>query len=358
MKCAYASSAPPDRARELVLRHGWNATAYQIVNPGISHWFSRAGDAVVGYVTRLGVRVVAGAPVCHPSRLAAVAAEFESEAAGRGERVCYFCAQARLEALYRESEDYSMALLGSQPVWDPGRWAATVESKSSLRAQLNRARNKRVVVEEWSAERAQESAELRACLSQWLATRGLPPLHFLVETETLSCLAGRRTFVARREGSVVGFLVASPVPARKGWLVEQNVRGRGAPNGTAELLLDIAARATAADGAEYLTLGLSPLCNRAARDPKENPLWLRALLGWMRAHGRRFYNFEGLERFKSKFLPECWEPVYAISNERAFSPRTLYAAAAAFSGGSPVTLLTRAAFKAAATELKWLFKTA
>lgn len=129
-----SSAASHERARELVLRHGWNATAYQIVNPGLSRWFSRAGDAVVGYVTRHGVRVVAGAPVCHPSRLAAVAAEFESEAAGRGKRVCYFCAQARLEALYKQSGDHSMALLGSQPVWNPERWAATVESKSSLRA--------------------------------------------------------------------------------------------------------------------------------------------------------------------------------------------------------------------------------
>ncbi|MBK5186768.1 MAG: hypothetical protein JJD97_00910, partial [Gemmatimonadaceae bacterium] len=52
-----------DRARELVLRYGWNATAYQILNPGFALWFSGAGDAVIGYVRRSGVHVVAGAPV-------------------------------------------------------------------------------------------------------------------------------------------------------------------------------------------------------------------------------------------------------------------------------------------------------
>ena len=51
-----------DRARALVLQHGWNATAYQIVNPGIALWFARAGDAVAGYVRRSRTRVVAGAP--------------------------------------------------------------------------------------------------------------------------------------------------------------------------------------------------------------------------------------------------------------------------------------------------------
>jgi phosphatidylglycerol lysyltransferase len=67
-----SNATPQDRARELVLRYGWNATAYQIVNPGIRQWFSGAGDAVVGYVTRWGVRVVAGAPVWNPKQWAAI----------------------------------------------------------------------------------------------------------------------------------------------------------------------------------------------------------------------------------------------------------------------------------------------
>ncbi|HJR08137.1 MAG TPA: DUF2156 domain-containing protein [Pyrinomonadaceae bacterium] len=353
-----SNATPQDRARELVLRYGWNATAYQIVNPGIRQWFSRAGDAVVGYVTRWGVRIVAGAPVCHAARLADVAAEFESDAARHKERVCYFCAEARLEAIYRGNAGYSMVLLGSQPVWNPKQWTAIVKAKKSLRAQLNRARNKGVAVAEWPAARAQNNVELRRCLEEWLATRGLPPLHFLVEPETLARLADRRTFVGALGDEVVGFLIASPVPERQGWLVEQNVRGHGAPNGTTELLLDAAVRTLAAEGAEYLTLGLAPLSEKACVPAKQNPFWLRTLLGWVRAHGRRFYNFEGLEAFKTKFQPERWEPVYAIANERTFSPVTLYAVAAAFSDGSPVMLLPRALIKAAGAELKWFFEKA
>ncbi|MCC6311181.1 MAG: hypothetical protein IT345_09740, partial [Trueperaceae bacterium] len=37
-------------ARDLVLRHGWNTTVYQVLNPDILHWFTPAGDALVGYV--------------------------------------------------------------------------------------------------------------------------------------------------------------------------------------------------------------------------------------------------------------------------------------------------------------------
>ncbi|MEO6390355.1 MAG: DUF2156 domain-containing protein [Pyrinomonadaceae bacterium] len=341
-------------ARRLVLRHGWNATAYQILNPGISHWFSAAGDAVVGYVVRKRVRVVAGAPVCAIERLPDVTREFERDADDSGQTVCYFCAEARLESHYRGTNGYSMVQLGSQPAWDPVRWPQIVRGRPSLRGQLNRAHNKGVAIERWFALSADNITELQRCLDQWLSSRGLPPLHFLVEPETLSHLADRRVFVARRGGNVIGFLLASPIPKRNGWLVEQNVRGPSASNGTSELLLDAVMRSVAADGATYVTLGLAPLSNLALGTAAENPLWLRVVLGWIRAHGRRFYNFEGLESFKAKFQPDSWEPVYAISNEARFSVATLYAIAAAFSEGPPAVLILRGILKAIRTEVNWL----
>ena len=346
-----------ERARELVLRHGWNATAYQILNPGISLWFPEANDAVVGYSTRAGVRVVAGAPVCLATRLLAVAHEFEREAAAAGERVCYFGAGTRLESALRTGPRRSTVLLGAQPVWDPAHWADIVASRSSLRAQLNRARNKGVRVSEWPAARATDSPELQRCLAEWLSTRGLPPLHFLVEPDTLSALADRRVFVAVRDGTPVGYLVASPVPQRQGWLVEQIIRAHGAANGTNELMVDAAMRALAASGADYVTLGLAPLSTRARYSEEgrvPHPLWLRVVLAWTRLHGRRFYNFDGLDAFKAKLKPDDWEPIFAISIERRFSVRTLYAIAAAFSAGSPVLLVARALWGAAGHEVRTL----
>jgi phosphatidylglycerol lysyltransferase len=341
------------RTRELVLQYGCNSTSFQLINPGIERWFSSAGDAVVGFVRRNNVFVAAGAPVCAAKRLGEVAQEFENYVARSRSRVFYFGAEERLESLYRNDPGHSTLQLGAQPVWDPCAWTLMLASNASLRAQINRARNKSVVISEWPAERASGNPELRRCLGEWLETKGLPPLHFLVEPDTLGRLSDRRVFVAERDGHVVGFLVASPVPCRNGWLVEQNVRGRNAPNGCAELLIDSAVRAMCASGSRYVTLGLAPLskCGRVIEDP--NPLWLKAVLQWIRAHGRRFYNFEGLENFKSKFRPERWDPVFAIVNERHVSPLTLYAVAAAFSEGSPVVTIARGIAKALKTEVGW-----
>ena len=153
---------------------------------------------------------------------------------------------------------------------------------------------------------------------------------------------------------MVAFTVLSPVPARNGWLVEQIVRGRAAPNGTSELLLDSAVKAVAASGAAYLTLGLSPLSQRADAPVGKQPLWLRFALRWVRLHGARFYNFRGLDSFKGKFNPERWEPIYAISEGRTFPPRALYAIAGAFSGGNPLRLVTVALLRAVRDELRRL----
>jgi phosphatidylglycerol lysyltransferase len=351
---ASKEAAPLERTRALVLTHGWNTTSYQILNPGIRRWFSKAGDAVVGFVAAVGVRVAAGAPVCAGERLEGVVAEFEGDAMQNNERVCYFAAEERLESVCKDSPKYSKILLGAQPVWEPRNWAEIVATHKSLRAQVNRARNKSVVVAEWTREKAFQNPLLNECLYEWLGAKGLPPLHFLVEPDTLSRLYDRRIFVATRGDEVVGFVLLSPVPTRNGWLFEQFIHRPKAPNGTVELMIDAAMRALSADGCEYATLGLSPLSTRANVAPFKNPLWLRVLLAWMRKHAQRFYNFDGLDAFKAKLQPEIWEPIFAIYNRPRISPKMLYAIASVFSGNKPIRLVLGGLWRAVLTEIKWL----
>jgi phosphatidylglycerol lysyltransferase len=344
------------RIYPLLRRYAWNATAYQIVNPGIQHWFSEAGDAVIGYMTRHRVRVVAGAPVCPEERLADVVAEWNADAARCHERSCYFGAAGRVFGLLSVNPRYSVVALGAQPVWNPQEWPEPARMRSSLRAQLSRARNKGVMVREWTPREAEGHPELRRLLDEWLAGKPLPPMRFLVQPETLETLTDKRLFVAERDGIPIGFLNAAPIPTRAGWLTEQFVRGRSAPNGTVELMLDTMMRTVARDGAQYVTMGLAPL-SEAGWNPKEiNPIWLRWAAAWARAHGRRFYNFGGLEAFKAKMNPREWEPIYAIAQEPRFTMATLYAVGEAFSDPSPFAMLGRGLAKAVRQEIRWLLK--
>jgi phosphatidylglycerol lysyltransferase len=341
-----------EKARDLVMKYGWNTTCFQLLNPGMEHWFSRAGDAVVGFVQANGHRVVGGAPVCEEARLADVVAEFEKDAASNGEKVTYFLAEARLESVLSGSHDHSFVLLGAQPVWDPANWPEIVKANTSLRAQLNRAGNKGVAVTEWPTKKATNNPQLQDCLDAWLDSKGLPPLHFMVEPDTLGRLDHRRIFVAEHRHEVIGFVNLSPIPTRNGWLFEQFPHRPGSPNGTVELMIHHAMLAMAASGSEYATLGLAPLSTRADIPPFDNPVWLRVFLAWLRKHAQRFYNFDGLDAFKAKLHPELWEPVFGISNEREMSLGTLHAIGSAFSGGRTSSLVIGGLWKAAVSETR------
>ena len=348
--------SPEDRAKtkELLCAFGWNTTCFQILNPGIDRWFSSQGDAVVGYVTQHLIRVVAGAPVCSLERLPEIIAEFEKDAQAHGLGVCYFGAEARMRDFTSSRPSYSTVALGAQPFWSARSFVDAFAENASLRAQLSRARNKGVTVEEWEPASAERDPHLRACLDDWIQSRGLPPMHFLVEPETLGALEGRRLFVAKRGDKPVGFTVLSPVPERAGYLTEQFVRGHEAPNGTVELGLFTAISKALQEGSEYVTMGIVPLSPHGDLATGTNPKWMRLLLPWVRAHGRRFYNFDGLDSFKTKFLPDGWEPIYAISKERQFSIRTLYAIASAFGDCSPILMLAKGFFKALRQEARWM----
>ena len=173
-----------------------------------------------------------------------------------------------------------------------------------------------------------------------------------MQPDLLDNVADRRVFVAERAGRVVGFLVGTPVPARHGWLVEEWPRTRDAPNGTTHSLVDAAMRAFASDDCAYVTLGLAPLAQHGGRGVTGQPAWLRVMLRWVRAHGRRFYNFAGLEAFKASMEPIAWEPIYAIAPGGRFTPRMLRAVAGAFSGGNPERLVARAIVSAAREEIR------
>ena len=346
-EAALSARTDRDRARGLVLQHGWNATAYRTLDADLQHWVSRKGDALIGFTRQAATRVVAGAPVASHERLSAVAAEFEADAALRGEGVCYVCAEERL--LRAAPGRYAVVRIGAQPVWDARRWAAVFDAAPRLRAQRNRARNKGVVVQPWETAAVVAHPGIAACRRDWLAAKGLPRLAFLAYTDLAlappAALADRRLFVATAVGKVsaaervTAYLVASPIPSRAGWLIEQVVRSPAAVNGTVELLIDAAVRRLAADGARLVTLGLAPLADpgtqAGAGEDAAQADALQGLLSALRSRAARFYDFKGLEDFKRKFRPERWEDVYLLSREPRTSVRTLYAVGAAFCGGPP-----------------------
>jgi phosphatidylglycerol lysyltransferase len=317
------TSHDPERARvlQLLQAHGWNATSFQILEPGFRYWFN-GEDACVGYVDVGKGWVVAGAPIAAHARLAEVTRSFLAAARAAGKRVTCFATESR----FHEAVGWHDLRIGDQPVWDPEDWSATLERSRSLREQLRRARAKGVTVRALAPDELAPGHPMRAqtdaLIERWLATRPMAPMGFLVQVHTHTFPEERRCFVAELQGRVIGFLGVIPIYARGGWFFEDFLSDPAAPNGTVESLVDAGMRAADASGIRYVTLGLVPLMGDVSAR-------LRAFRRW----GALLYDFGGLRAFKAKFKPRSWDPIFLSYPMRVTAWQAILDTLTAFSRG-------------------------
>lgn len=311
------------RALDILRGHGWVSVSFQLLESDFRYWFD-GDDAFVAYVDTGSAWVAGGPPVAPAERLREVALRFTEAARAARRRASFFACERR----FVEAAHLRALRVGEQPVWVASGWEAVLAGNASLRYQLRRAQRKGVIVRTAGPdELACADAPLRRGIlqlgAQWLAGRRMAPMGFLVQLEPLTFAEERVVLVAEHDGELVAFLSAVPVYARRRLFVEDLIRGRRAPNGTTELLVDAAMRAAVARGDETVTLGLAPLAGAVPRP-----------LRFARRVSTPLYDFRGLRAFKAKLSPARWEGVYLVS---AGSPwLALRDALRAFAGGSLV----------------------
>jgi phosphatidylglycerol lysyltransferase len=316
---AYADKS---RALALLRQHGWNATSFQILEPGFRYWFD-GSDACVAYIDTGRAWVAAAAPIGPPHRVPAAAERFVQAAAEQRRRACFFGTEDR----FASAVPFASMRVGEQPVWDPRAWEQTLAGAASLRAQVRRARAKGVEVRPidprlLAQADGQARRDVDQLIARWQAAHPMPPMGFLVQMHLDSAIEERRLFAGYQGTTLVGFLSMVPVFARRGWFIEDLLRSPEAPNGTPELLVDAAMRAAAAGGSGYVTLGLAPLAGEVGP-------WLRLA----RRTGHRLYDFRGIQAFKAKLRPQSWSPIYISYPRRQSGIATVADVLAAFARG-------------------------
>ncbi len=308
------------RVLALLRAHAWNATSFQVLERGFSYWFDPIAEACVAYVDTGGAWVAAGAPIAARADLGSCTERFIDAARAARRRACFFAVEDR----FLELAPVAAMPIGEQPSWHPGAWERVVQGDARLREQLRRARAKGVRVRPISREDLEGQAgplreQLEELIAGWLASRKMAPMGFLVDVQPFDFVDERRFFLAERDGGVIGLLVAVPVYRRDGWLFEDLLRIKSAPNGTTEALIDAAMRAVAQEGSRYVTLGLAPLAGHVQG-------WLRLF----RAGSAALYDFDGVHRFKAKLRPSAWTTIHLAWPSSGSSNGALVDSLAAF----------------------------
>lgn len=324
------SPDPRARVRSLLVKWGWNAAGFQVLERGFSYHFD-GDDACVAFMEVDGGWVAAGEPIAPPQRIAEVARGFVECAREAGRRASFF----GVEAPFLERTGYAAVHIGEQAAWDPREWGASLAARRSLREQLRRARAKGVRIRAVSASELSEPnavprRHVENMVTRWLATRGMAPMRFLVDVQLFEFLEDHRYFSAEQSGNMVAFLSAVPVFGRSGWLLEDWIRDPSAPNGTTELLIDGAMKALALEGSEFVTMGLAPLSGAV-------PPWLARVADALSA----FYDFRGIYAFKSKLGPRRWDSIHLAYPSDGSPLAALYDTLQAFSGGGFISFGAR-----------------
>ncbi len=340
----------PDPTGELLrlqTLYGYNPHSLVSIAPGAMLWSTPEIDGAIIYGEFGRVWLAAGDPLAPLQDMAELARQFGAYAKRRNRVVAFVPTSAEF-ARRVVPRDFKAVKVGASPYFDLQSWNPRGDSGKKIRAGLNQARRAGVVVEmipEGIGESIKsETAQL--CLN-WLGSRRTATTFgWLVALDPFLHSEYKKYFTARVNGRLVGFLAASPIPARRGWYLEDVLREPDAPHGTATILVVEALAKLKAEGAALATLGTSPLTNDGPIDiPTDHRVVARALeVASHRLGG--FYNFEGLRRFKGKFVPSWWESEYALGQGGVtMPPRIGHAIVRALVPGGLTQILTRQALR-------------
>jgi len=124
--------------------------------------------------------VAAGAPIAEASRIPQIAARFVESARQQGDVL------VSLRPDRARSRASRGLLLGEQPVWEPADWRRMLAGHRRLREQIRRPKAKGVTfrrVEAAELEPTDRCMEGRVAGAEWLGSRRMVPMGFLVALE-------------------------------------------------------------------------------------------------------------------------------------------------------------------------------
>lgn len=338
---------PPDPTIDLLRLyqlHGYNAHALVGVGPGIHLWNSPENEGAVPYNEFGKVWLVPGDPLASAENLAKVSDSFLRKAHADGRVVGFMPATGHF-AKHSSSLGLRAVKIGAAPYFDLTTWAPRGDRAKKARAGVNQARRAGVRVTE-VVEVDERLVRETACLCKsWLTTRrSAIRFEWLFTVDLFQHKDEKKYFTARdATGRLVGFLAASPIPARDGWYLEDVLRSRNAPNGTTDLLVVEVLNSLKHDGAKLATLGTAVLATEGDVDTEVYiaPVLSRLTRSVVRCFSI-FYNFDGVRHFKAKFAPSWWESEYILMSQSITAPpRVLSAFIYAIVPAGPSHLIAR-----------------
>jgi lysyl-tRNA synthetase, class II len=310
-------------AAELVRTHGRDTLSFFKLREDKHYFFTRAGDAFVGYRIENGVLLLSGDPVGPPEAFRGLLAELRAFTEARGLKLGAVGASEPLCPLYEEL-GLRTIYLGDEAIIELDKFSLEGRAIRKVRQSVSRLGKAGFSAELHELTALDEDAlgEIEAVLER--GREGAPERGFSMAMDSIRCEQSKDTLVvlARDEdGAIRGVLHFVPVYGRATVSLSFMRRDPSTPNGLTEFLVVKAAELLRERGLQEMSLNFAAFA-RWMHSPEKVS---ERLLGKLIALGNPFFQIESLYRFNAKFFPR-WEPRYLVYEGTFGLPRAGIAA--------------------------------
>jgi phosphatidylglycerol lysyltransferase len=341
-----------ERVREIARAFGDSTLAAYTLGDDVDWFFSANGRAVIAYRFESDVLLAIGDPMGPPEEIPALLRAFEDFCRSHDWAFGFY--QVRPERLrwYRQL-GWSAVHIGEDPVLRPGSFTLDGSALGTVRRQVRKLEKAGLEVRHWvPGENPFDPAhdpdhvadQIRAISHEWVKGKSGGEKGFCMGRYDPASLPQSWLAIAWNpaRGRVEAFCTWTPIWARRGWAIDLMRRHDDAPTGAMELLVVDSARHARERGDELLSLSLSALVRvEAPRGTAEAPTVTEdPARTFLIQRLSRFYDFQGLFRWKRKFNPE-FEDRYLVYPNALALPRVALALVRAQSPGGLWSYLRR-----------------
>lgn len=319
-----------ERARDLYLRAGGGEFAHLSFMRDKPLFWSGDGQAVVAYGVVRDRLVALGSPSGPTSAMRDAILDFRRFADAQDRVPVFYEVFERDLALYHDL-GFDLFKLGELALVPLADFSLVGKRREDLRQAVNRAARENLEFEVLEPPFDDVLMRALARVSEaWLADKGVREKGFSLGRFDPAYLGWSPVAVVRRGDDVVAFANILPAYGNEGVLSIDLMRHAGdAPRGTMDFLFAKIMQWGKDRGDRWFSLGMAPL-SRVGDNPYARVNERLAALAFQ--YGGRFYNYQGLRRYKDKFGPQ-WIGAYLAYPRGLWVPGLLVDVAALVGGG-------------------------
>jgi phosphatidylglycerol lysyltransferase len=319
-----------EQAHAVYLEHGGGEFAH-LSFMGDKHLFWSADrHAVVAYGAVRDRLVALGSPCGPPAAIKRAILDFRHFAAAQ-DRVPLFYEVLETDLSLYHDLGFDLFKLGELATIPLAQFTLTGKRWEDLRQALNRSAKEQLTFDLVHPPfDTALMADLEDISAQWLAEKGAHEKRFSLGRFDPDYLSWSLLALVRRAGQPIAFANVSPPYGTDGTASVDLMRHvKEAPRGTMDFLFACVMQWAKEQGYERFSLGMAPL-SAVGDNPYARINERLAALAFQ--YGGRFYNYQGLRRYKEKFLPE-WSGAYLAYPRGLWVPGLLIDIAALVAGG-------------------------